>query len=417
MTATPPTDRAAPLPVSGARLVALVCTAQVLAQVGAYTWPALLPGRIDDWGLSNAEAGWITGGFYLAYTLSVPVLVTLTDRIDPKKVYLFGVSMTVAAHLLFAFAADGFASAMAARLLGGIGWAGTYMTGLKLLADRVEGRLMSRAVAGHAGSIGVAGAISFLFADRIAAVAGWQGAFVAAAGCAATGWTIALLFAPWQPKRAPAQNPPRLFDFGPVLRNRQAMAYSAAYCVHTWEMNVLRGWGVAFLAWAALQDGGAPWIGPAAIATTMALCGTGASILGNEASIRLGRARLIRLAMALSILFGAAIGFLGGFSYELAALLVIGWGIVIWLDSSSLTAGAAGNADPDRRGATLAIHSMLGYGGGFVGPLAVGYVLDAAGGMSAFGWGMAFGSVAAVMLAGRIAFAVIGPGALAGDRR
>ena len=39
---------------------------------------------------------------------------------------------------------------------------GTYMTGLKLLADRVEGRLLSRATAGHAASIGVSGALSLL---------------------------------------------------------------------------------------------------------------------------------------------------------------------------------------------------------------------------------------------------------------
>jgi MFS family permease len=62
------------------------------------------------------------------------------------------------------------------------------------------------------------------------------------------------------------------------------------------------------------------------------------------------------------------------------------------------------NAEPHRRGATLAIHSMLGYAGGFIGPLAVGWTLDAVGGMSRVGWGIAFGSAAAAVLAGRIAF-------------
>ena len=33
--------------------------------------------------ISQDVAGWITGLFYAAYTLSVPILVTLTDRIDP----------------------------------------------------------------------------------------------------------------------------------------------------------------------------------------------------------------------------------------------------------------------------------------------------------------------------------------------
>ena len=37
------TDRAS-VPVNAGQLVAIVCAAQVLAQVGAYTWPALLPG-------------------------------------------------------------------------------------------------------------------------------------------------------------------------------------------------------------------------------------------------------------------------------------------------------------------------------------------------------------------------------------
>ena len=140
------------------RLVAVVCAAQILAQIGAYAWPALIPGRIAAWGIDNTEAGWITGLFYLAYTVAVPVLVTLTDRVDPKRVYLFGVAVTVLGHLCFATLADGFWTAAFARVLAGIGWAGTYMTGLKLLADRVDGKLMSRAVAGHALSIGVAGA-------------------------------------------------------------------------------------------------------------------------------------------------------------------------------------------------------------------------------------------------------------------
>src|SRR3954453_4993471 len=142
---------------SARRLVVLVCAAQVLVQIGAFFWPDLLPRLIGPWGLTYSEAGWITSAFYGAYIVAVPVLVTLTDRVDPKIIYLFGVSLTVAGHALFALTADGFWSAFGARSLTGIGWAGTYMTGLKLLADRVDGKLMSRATAGHAAGIGLAG--------------------------------------------------------------------------------------------------------------------------------------------------------------------------------------------------------------------------------------------------------------------
>jgi len=400
-----------------ARLVALVCIAQVCAQIGAYTWPALLPAFIADWRITNAEAGWITGLFYAAYTLSVPVLVTLTDRIDPRAVYLAGVGLTVASHAAFATLVDGPWAAGVARVLAGVGWAGTYMTGLKLLADRVDPALMSRAVAGHAAGIGVAGAISFAFAGLLSGLFGWRGAFVGAAIAAAIAWFIVWLGAPVR-KGRPAASGGALFDFRPVLRNRSAMAYAVAYCAHTWEMNALRGWAVAFLAYVAGSTGAtSQWIAPTVVATAMGLVGTWASVAGNEASIRLGRQRLVRVAMTSTVVCGAAIGFLGARSYPLAAALVLVYGLLIWLDSSSLTAGAAGSADPSRRGATLALHSMAGYAGGFVGPLMIGWVLDWSGGMSATGWGLAFLHVAVVVLLGQLAFVALRPRDLAGDRR
>ena len=120
--------------------------------------------------------------------------------------------------------------------------------------------------------------------------------------------------------------------------------------------------------------------------------------------------------MVLSILVAAVIGLVGATSYWLAVVLLVVYGMVVWLDSSSVTAGAAGNAEPSRRGATLAVHSMLGYAGGFVGPLVVGWTLDLAGGMSPLAWGLAFGVVAVLMAAAFVAFLVLRPGELVGDR-
>ena len=403
---------------SPARLVAVVCAAQVLVQIGAFFWPALMPGIMPLWGLSNSQAGWITASFYGAYMVSVPVLVTLTDRVDPKRVYLFGVAATVVGHLLFAHLADGFWSALATRALTGIGWAGTYMTGVKLLADKVEKELMSRAVAGHAASIGVSGALSFACADLLSAVYGWQAAFASAGVTALAAWLLIALAAPRStpPKRAAADGG-GLFDFRPVFRNRSAMAYAQAYCIQTLEMNALRGWGVAFLGYVALSTGADARFSPKLVLTALGLIGTVASVLGNEAAIRLGRVRLVAVAMGGSILVGATIGFVGTTAYYLAVALLLLYGFVVWLDSSSLTAGAAGTADPARRGATLAVHSTLGYAGGFVGPLMIGYTLDLAGGMSRTSWGAAFLLVAMLMLIALVTFLVMKPRELAGDKR
>ncbi len=413
-------------PVSGARLVAVVCAAQIFVQLGAGFWPALLPQMMQLWSLSNSEAGWITAIFFGTYMVSVPVLVTLTDRIDAKRVYLFGVACTVAGHLLFGLFADGFWSAFATRALAGMGWAGTYMTGLKLLADQVDAKMMSRAVTGHAASIGISGAVSFLLGDVLAQHFGWRSAFALSAGTAFVAWLMVAVVVPWRaaPVRPTPSSPagpkgsqPALFDFRPVVRNTGAFAYSLVYCVHTLEMSALRGWGVAFLAFVAAHTGLAgETLSPPLVVTVLALLGTASSVAGNEASIRFGRRRLVGLAMVLSILVAAVIGLVGATSYWLAVVLLVVYGMVVWLDSSSVTAGAAGNAEPSRRGATLAVHSMLGYAGGFVGPLVVGWTLDLAGGMSPLAWGLAFGVVAVLMAAAFVAFLVLRPGELVGDR-
>src|SRR5215467_10428826 len=262
---------------SPVRLVAAVCAAQVLVQIGAFFWPALLPGMMQLWHLSNSEAGWITASFYGAYMVCVPVLVTLTDRIDPKRVYLFGVGSTVAGHLLFTLLAEGFWSALTVRALTGMGWAGTYMTGLKLLADRVDAKMMSRATAGHAASIGISGALSFATGDLIAAAAGWRAAFLTAAGSAAVAWILVALIVPAQGRpAAPATYAQGLYDFRPVFRNSSAMAYAIAYCIHTLEMSALRGWGVAFLGYVATSTGTATasLLSPAIVATGLGLIGT-----------------------------------------------------------------------------------------------------------------------------------------------
>ena len=114
-----------PCRVTPARLVTLrVRRPRCAPRSGRTRGPPCCRGSSRDWHLSNSEAGWITGVFYAAYTLAVPVLVTLTDRVDARAVYLSGVALTVASHLGFAAFADGFWSAMVARAVAGVGWAG-----------------------------------------------------------------------------------------------------------------------------------------------------------------------------------------------------------------------------------------------------------------------------------------------------
>src|SRR5437867_11444454 len=79
------------------RAVVVMCVAQACAQIGAFGVAALLPTLIPAWSLSNTEAGWISGIYYAAYTLVVPLLSSLTDRVDPKRIYLASAALTAVA--------------------------------------------------------------------------------------------------------------------------------------------------------------------------------------------------------------------------------------------------------------------------------------------------------------------------------
>ena len=94
------------------RGVVAMCAAQACAQIGAFSVAALLPTLMAAWSLSNTEAGWISGIYYAAYTLVVPLLSSLTDRVDPKRVYLGSVALTAVAFPGFAWLATGFWSAL-----------------------------------------------------------------------------------------------------------------------------------------------------------------------------------------------------------------------------------------------------------------------------------------------------------------
>jgi MFS family permease len=387
----------------------------VLAQLGGFTFAALLPVFLDVWSLTHSQAGWLAGIFFGAYALSVPVLVTLTDRIPARSIYIFAVALTAISHVGMATIVDGFWGGMVFRVMAGVGWAGTYMVGLRALTDEISGASQSRAVAANAASIGVSGALSFALAGQLQTTLGWESAFVVAAvaSVAALGMAIWLF-----PRRAaPRPSGVALFDFRPVLRNRSALAYSLGYCAHTWEMFVLRSWAVTYLVFALRSDGVTiNWLIPTVVAMLMEIVGTVSSVAGNEMALRIGRQRWILGVMCVSMLCALALGFVSAYGYWAVVIACLVYNAVIYADSSALTAGAVGSAEPERKGATMAMHALLGYSGGFVGPLTLGILLDTLGGETVMNWGIGFAHVAVIMVLGPLALICLRPRDLPGDR-
>ena len=375
------------------RLIGWACFAHISSMLCYAIYPTLLPQLQREWGASNSAAGLISGMFFAGYMASVPVLSGLTDRIDARRVYLFSSLLCALGCVGFALFAQGVWTAALFQWLTGAGIAGTYMPGLKALTDNLGDRVQSRAVSFYTAVFGVGASFSILLAGAIAAALGWRWAF----GLCALGPLVAgLMMVGGLPPRRPLAVPrTALLDPRPVLANRPARGYILGYAVHCWELFGSRSWLVAYFVFSqSLARGGAwPW-SPVLIAALANLFGPAASVLGNELAMRYGRNRVVSLVMFSS---GVCTCLFGAFSglpwYAMVGLSFIMLSFHMG-DSSALTAGMVANSDPRLRGASMALHSMLGFGAGFVSPLAFGAVLDATGGnTSATAWMLAYASL------------------------
>jgi len=388
-----------------ARLIAAMCAVEVLAMTGISSFAALLPSLAAEWQLSNTDAGWIGGIYFAGYVIMVPILTSLTDRVDARLIFLTGAAVGGIGAAGFALFADGFWSAAFWRMLTGIGLAGTYMPGLRALNDRLKGAAQSRAVAFYTASFGIGMSLSYLLAGEIVRHFDWRVVFFAAAGCSALAIVLAAAVLGAHEAEAPGRPDTHLLDFRPVFRNKEAMGFVLGYTAHTWELFGLRAWIVAFLVFSAsVQPNPDVWLPPTVVATIFMLVGTPSSIIGNEFAMPFGRRRVIATVMIACALFGVVLGFSGALNYWLVVAMAFVYAALLMGDSASLTAGMVEAAEPAYRGATMAVHSTIGFLGAAAAPPVFGLVLDLTGGRAvAAAWGFAFISLGAVTLVGPLA--------------
>ena len=371
-------------------LIAVMCLAEVLAMTGFAAYWSLLPVLQPEWHMSNAMAGWLSGAFFGGYVLVVPFLTAMTDRVDARYVFILGAVLSAGGLVGLAFLATGFCSALPWRVIAGAGLAGTYMPGLKVLTDRLPEARQARAVAFYTASFSIGTAVSYALAGGAVEWFGWRGAFLfVAAGPILGVIALATAVAPREPEAA-AEERGHVLDFRPVLRSRETMGYIIAYAGHGAELFAMRSWIVPFLVF-CLGSGAEFELDATLFATAIALVAVVSSVGGAELALRIGRVRLLTWVMLGTFAISVAVGFSSPLPFAAVVVLCLVYSAAIQADSAALTAGAVATSPVGHRGATLAVHSTLGFGGSLFAPALVGVVLDLSaplGGTTA--WGLAF---------------------------
>jgi len=359
---------------------------------------------IPLWGMTNTQAGLLASAYAAGYMLAVPFLSSLTDRYDARRILLLGSLCSGLSTLAFALFATSWLTGLFIWGLAGASFAGAYMPGLRALTDRLETADASRSITLYTASYSMGVGFSFLVSQLVADAYGWRWSF----GITGLGPLI-MAFVAWRMKPVlPITKEGHLLDVRPVLRNRPAMAYSLSYGAHCFELYGFRTWLVAFWTFVISRHQGDSLPDAMTVSFLASLLAMPASILGNELSLRFGRARAISWIQVISALTALSIGVLAGGSAWVILVLIFIYAVTVPADSGSLTAGMMSYAHPQFKGLTLAMHSTVGFGLSALSGWMVGLALDFHGGtQDPQAWLAAFGVLAAGVMLGPLALRLL----------
>lgn len=367
----------------------LMLMAQTCALLGFACYAVVLTPLQEEWHLTNLESGLIASAFFFGYMLAVPLATVLTDRIDARKVYMVGGLSATLGLLGMGLLAHNFWTAMFFMAINGAGLAGTYMPGLKILSDRIQSGELTRHIAFYTAFFGIGTGFSYLCSGWIFNALGWHYVFgVIALGPFAAFLIVFLLIPPLEHDQWNGPIHIRLHDIFPidkwkqVLQNKKAAGFIFGYTAHTLELFASRSWIVAFFSFCAVASGQSFFLTATTLAGLINFFGVPSSILGNEIALKVGRQKWVCIVMLTSAAMGILLALSTGQSWWLVVTLAIGHAIFIMADSATLTAGLVISAQENIKGAAMGLHSLMGFGGGLMGPAIFGFVLDIAGSRS-----------------------------------
>lgn len=379
----------------------LMLMAQTCALLGFACYAVVLTTLQEEWHLSNLQSGLIASAFFFGYMLAVPLATALTDRVDARKVYLIGGLSATCGLLGMAFFAFNFWTAMIFMAINGAGLAGTYMPGLKILSDRIQTGELTRHIAFYTAFFGIGTGFSYLCSGWILNGLGWHYVFgLIALGPFSAFLIVFFLIPPLQHEKWKGPISIQLHDIFPVdkwklvLQDKNASGFIFGYTAHSLELFASRSWIVAFFAICTAATGETFFLAATTLAGVINFFGVPSSILGNEIALRIGRQKWVCIVMITSAVMGIALASSTGQSWWLIFALAAGHAIFIMADSSTLTAGLVISAKENIKGAAMGLHSLMGFGGGLLGPAIFGFVLDISGSRSSqASWVWAYASV------------------------
>ncbi len=343
------------------RALLILCVAQLLGMATWFVGNSVAPQLGAGWGLSAGEVGWLTSAVQLGFVVgtAASAILNLPDVVS-GRVLVAACALGAAAANGVLVAAPTYPAALASRFATGVFLAGVYPPAMKMVATWFRSA-RGLAIGALIGAITLGSSLPYL----LRGVEGlpWQTVVLSvSAGSAAGALLVALAYGD-----GPFAFPRRPFSWklaGTVAAHRETRLAVLGYLGHMWELYAMWTWLPAFLAASAMARGvPAPAAAGAATVNAFATIGLGAAgcVWGGWMADRIGRERLVTLAMAASGACALVIGLFFGASPALLLPIAAAWGFFVVADSAQFSALVTEVAPPHAVGTALALQTSLGF--------------------------------------------------------
>ena len=366
----------------------LLAVAELMGMSLWFTASALSPELAAQWGLSEAQAGWLTTVVQLGFVAgtAVAAFLNLADIFPAARYFCVSALLGATVNALV-LVAPGYESALALRFLTGFFLAGVYPPAMKMIATWFRDA-RGFAIGTIVGALTVGKAVPYL----LTSVEGGGAALVlagASLACAASGLLVLATY-----RDGPHGFERRPFSWrlaGVVVRHRETRLAIAGYLGHMWELYPM--WATIALFFGdyfagggglAAAGGGFPGVGDltstgagdltgaAAGAVSAAglagVAGFGAIAIGGVGAVlagtwadRLGRERVTIWSMAVSGACAAVMGWLLAAPLWLVAVVAGVWGFAVVADSAQFSAVVTEVAPRHAVGTALTLQTSLGF--------------------------------------------------------